>query len=223
VTVADAISLRLGRLDSCAVSDALDKLGLSGAVTGLQNLSTVRRIAGRVRTVKLVAAEQPRAIGGPPKHLGASAIEAAAAGEIIVMEQRTGRDAACWGGLLSLAARLRGVAGVIAEGPVRDVDDARRVDLPVFARSATARTARGRVAEAGTDVEILVGEVTVNAGDYVIADASGVVFIRRADAETVLAEAERIFAREAAMAQDIMRGQPVGQVMGASYEHMLKG
>ena len=53
----DELIARLSRLDSCAVSDALDKLGLTGAVTGIRRLSSERRIAGRVLTVKLDRAE----------------------------------------------------------------------------------------------------------------------------------------------------------------------
>ena len=49
--------VRLLKLDSCAVSDALDKLGLKGSVTGLERYSTDRRIAGRVVTVTLGPAE----------------------------------------------------------------------------------------------------------------------------------------------------------------------
>ena len=46
---------RLNRLDVCAVSDAMDKLGLRGGVSGLDQRSSTRRIAGRVLTVRLVA------------------------------------------------------------------------------------------------------------------------------------------------------------------------
>ena len=56
-----------------------------------------------------------------------------------------------------------------------------------------------------------------------IADASGIVFIAADKAEDVIATAETIAAREAAMTKDVLAGQPVSQVMGASYEHMLKG
>src|SRR5512147_756357 len=114
----DQIAQRLAQLDTCAVSDALDKLGLKGCVTGLAALSVAQRIAGRVRTVKLVAKGAGGVASGPPRHLGTSAIEAAGAGEIIVIEQRSGVDAGSWGGILSLGAKLRGVAGVIADGPV---------------------------------------------------------------------------------------------------------
>ena len=209
---------RLTRLDSCAVSDALDKLGLSGAVTGIQRFSTDRRIVGRVLTVKLDRAEGR----ANTRHLCTAAIEAAEPGDIIVVEQRTGLDAASWGGNLSLGAKVRGVAGVIVEGPVRDVDDSRRLDFPVFARNATARTARGRIVEVATNEPIRVGEVTVSPGDYAIADASAVVFIAAAEMERVIQTAEQIMAREEAMAQAIREGQPISQVMGANYEQMLK-
>src|ERR1700689_5364369 len=99
--MADDIAIRLARLDSCAVSDALDKLGLPAAVTGLPPRSVLRRIAGKVHTVKLVAKDHAPQAAGAPRHLGTTAIEACAPGEIIVVEQRTGIDAGSWGGILS--------------------------------------------------------------------------------------------------------------------------
>ena len=50
---------RLNRLDACAVSDAMDKLGLRGVVTGIHQYSTQRKIAGRVLTVKLIGCGDP--------------------------------------------------------------------------------------------------------------------------------------------------------------------
>ncbi|HXY79591.1 MAG TPA: RraA family protein, partial [Candidatus Bathyarchaeia archaeon] len=104
---------RLKQLDCCAVSDALDKLGLEGAVTGIAQLSTSRRIAGRVLTVKLGVGQPPP---GKPRHVSTTAIEAAQPGDIIVVEQHSGVNAASWGGILTLGAKLRGVAGAIADG-----------------------------------------------------------------------------------------------------------
>lgn len=215
---------RLNRLDCCAVSDALDKLSLRDrVVSGLEQRSTTRRIAGRVVTYRLVPADKaPPPTGGAPRHLGTTAIELAQPGEVIVVEQRTGLDAGSWGGILTLGAKVRGVAGVIADGPVRDVDEARAYDFPVYCRALTAKTARGRVAEAEVNQRITVGDVTVDAGDYVIADASGVAFIPAGDVERVLDAAEAIAGRETAMAKALLAGQPIAQVMGADYEHMLR-
>ena len=215
----DDLIARLSRVDSCAVSDALDKLDLPSAVSGIHRFSTGRRIAGRVLTVTLaLAGGRP----GPSRHLCTAAIEAAQPGDIIVVEQRTGLDAASWGGNLSIGAQVRGVVGVIVEGPVRDIDDSRRLDFPVFARAHTPRTARGRIVEVATNEPVTVGEVTVRPGDYVVADGSGVSFIPQARIERVLATAESIVEREEAMAAAIRGGTPITQVMGANYERMLK-
>jgi len=210
---------RLKQLDCCAVSDALDKLGLAGAVTGIAQLSTSRRIAGRILTVKLGVGEPPP---GKPRHVSTTAIEAAQPGDIIVVEQHSGVNAASWGGILTLGAKLRGVAGAIADGPVRDIDESRQLDFPVFGTSVTTFTARGRIVELATGEPITIRGIRVKPGDYVIADGSGVVFIAAENIERVLATAEEIFAREAAMAQALREGKPITEVMGANYENMLR-
>jgi regulator of RNase E activity RraA len=210
---------RLARLDCCAVSDALDKLGLTGVVTGLQRLSTTRRIAGRAVTVKLGAGIAPP---GPARHLGTTAIEASRPGDVIVVEQRSGIDAGCWGGILALGAKMRGVSGVVADGPVRDIDEAMSHDFPVFARACTAHTARGRIVELATNGPVTIGDVAVMPGDYVLADGSAVVFVSPENIERVLEAAELIAAREASMAAALAAGAPIVEVMDARYEHMLK-
>lgn len=209
---------RLQKLDSCAVSDALDKLGLKGSVTGIRRYTTEQRIAGRVLTVKLDRAEGRT----NTRHLCTAAIEAANPGDIIVVEQSTGLDAASWGGNLAIGAKMRGVAGVIVEGPARDIDDCSRLEFPVFARTHTARTARGRIVEVATGEPITVGDVIVTPGDYVVADGSAVVFIAQSEIARVVETAESIAAREEAMAQALREGVPISQVMGTNYETMLK-
>ena len=174
---------RLRRLDCCAVSDAFDRLGLTGVVTGVPQQSGTGRIAGRAVTFKVGLGDpQP----GPPRHLGTTAVETAGPYDVIVVEQRSGLDAGCWGGLLTLGAKLRGVAGVIADGPVRDIDEAQAYGFPVFTRVLTARTARGRVVELGCNGPIAFHGVRVDAGDFVMADSSAIVVIRAADIVRVL-------------------------------------
>jgi regulator of RNase E activity RraA len=215
----DDIITRLNRLDCCAVSDAMDKLGLRGVVTGIHQYSTQRKIAGRVLTVKLgIDDGRPTAA----RHLSTTAIEMANPGDVFVVEQRTGVDAAAWGGNLSLGAKVRGVAGVICEGPARDIDECREHDFPVYARDHTCTTARGRLIEVATNEPITVGTILVSAGDYVVADASAVVFIRAADIQRVLDTAENIVEKEKLMAEAIRTGTPISTVMGADYESMLK-
>jgi len=210
---------RMKRLDCCAVSDALDKLGLTGVVLGLVPLTSTRHIVGRVLTIKLGVGAPPP---GKPRHIGTTAIESAQPGDIIVVEQRSGLPVASWGGILARGAKMRRLAGVIAEGPARDLDEARQLDFPVFARGATPITARGRIVELANNVPVTIGDVEVRPGDYAIADASGVAFVSAENIERVLAAAEEIARREAAMVRALRKGQRITEVMGASYESMLK-
>jgi 4-hydroxy-4-methyl-2-oxoglutarate aldolase len=207
---------RLRRLDACAVSDALDRLKLKGVVIGVPRQAGQGRIAGRVITVKL-GNGQPST-----RHLGTTAVELAGPADIIVVEQHASREAGSWGGLLSLGASVRGVAGVIVDGPVRDIDEARALEFPVFTRTLTAKTARGRIAELGTNVPISFEGFTVRPGDYAIADSSAVVFIAASEIDRVLDAAEAIVAKEEAMANALRAGEPIGTVMDGNYEHMLR-
>jgi 4-hydroxy-4-methyl-2-oxoglutarate aldolase len=217
--MSDPIAARLAAFDCCALSDALDSLGIPGAVTGLAATLPGTRIAGRVHTVKLAAGKPPP--GAPVRHLCAAAIDASGPGEVIVIEQRTGIEAGSWGGILSRGARMKGVAGVISEGLVRDVDEAREIGFPIFCRGFTALTARGRVHEEATDVPIRVGDVTVEPGFYVVADSSAAVFVAPADAERVLTTVETIAAREAEIIRRLEAGESASAALGANYEHML--
>jgi regulator of RNase E activity RraA len=210
---------RLTRLDSCALSDALDRLGLSGAVSGIRPLTGPHRIAGRVVTVKLVASSGQ----AMKQHLATAAIEASGPGDVLVIEHRSRDDCAGWGGILSRAARARRIEGTVVDGAVRDVDESREIGYPVFARGAVPATARGRVVEESWNLPVDVSGVTVHPGDFVIADGSGVVFVAKSRVDEVLAAAEEIAARERAMAEAVESGKPVSRVMGGGYESMLGG
>ncbi len=229
--MADDHATRLARLDACAVSDedglvglpqlhALDQLGLPPSVTGLAPRAAKGRVSGSVITVRLAAGKAPE--GAPPRHLCTTAIDLAEPGQVIVVEQRTGIECAGWGGILSNAARGRGVVGVIVEGLARDVDEAAEIGFQIYARGSTARTARGRIHEAATGEAITVGDLTVATGDWVVADGSGAAFVPADRIEDVLAAAERIASREAGMTKAVLAGHPVSSVMGGDYEQLLE-
>jgi 4-hydroxy-4-methyl-2-oxoglutarate aldolase len=210
---------RLGRLDVCTVSDALDALGLAGVVTGLRPLWEGARAVGRAVTMRL--AEGPPPPGAPKVHLGSAAIEASGPQSVIVVDNEGRLGMGSWGGLLSLAASVRGVAGVVSDGACRDVDEARELRFPVFARGVVAHTARQRAHEASVGTPVRLVDTTVHPGDLILADGSGVVVVPVEDAERILETAERIASREAGMAADLRAGTPVSHVLGGSYEDML--
>lgn len=205
--MSDAATERLGKIDSCAVSDALDALGLKGTVKGIGAIAAARRIAGRVQTVKL----GPASGNIPKRHLCSAAVDAANEGDVIVIENLSTEIAAGWGGILSRAAKTKGLAGTIVEGPARDADESDEIGYPVYARSATSFTARGRIAEHAWDIPISVGGVDVEPGDMVIADGSGVVFVPKASETEVLDKARgnrRPRGRHGRRRRDGQAGQP---------------
>jgi len=218
---------RLRALDTCAVSDALDKHGLPCAIGGLRPLAAPRPAAGRAITVLLgVPAAVPVSVpapspGAPKRHLSTAAVDASGPGDVIVVAHQGRTDCAGWGGLLSRAAVVRGIDGVVVDGVARDLAEAAAVGLPVYASGSTAVTARGRAVEVCWGEPVEFAGVPVAPGDLVLADAGGVVVIPSAHAEAVLATAERIAATEAAMAAALDAGRPVSEVMGASYEELI--
>jgi len=210
---------RLGRLDSCVASDALDALGLDGVLTGIAPRWEGARAFGRAVTMEL--AEGPTPAGLPMVHLGVQAITRCGPRDVIVIGNSGRVGMGSWGGLLSVGALAQGVSGVITDGACRDVDEARDLRFPVFARGTTARTARGRVHEVSCGDPILIGSVTVRTGDLVLADGSAVVVITADKADEVLTKAEEIMTKETAMADEIRAGASLATVLGVGYENML--
>ena len=205
-------------LDSCAVSDALDSMGLPPSAVGIAPLTVPQKIAGSIITVKLLPGSPP---GGSNRHLGTAAIAAASPGQIIAIQHAPGIECAGWGGVLSVGAQLRGVGGVILDGPARDIDEARALEFPVYATSAIARTARGRVYEADFNCAVDISGIAVAPGDYALADASAVVFVPARHVDEILRRAKRIVAREQLMVEALRNGQQVTDVVGRDYEAML--
>jgi 4-hydroxy-4-methyl-2-oxoglutarate aldolase len=216
-------SAALARLDACLLSDTLDALGLTGQVDGLRPLWEGARLAGRAVTTRLVPVgqEQSKVAPTPRAHLGVSAIELAQRGEVIVVDNGGRTEMGAWGGLLSLAATLRGVAGVVVDGACRDVDEARQLGFPVFGRTGAVRTARGRVLEVDVGGPVTLGATAIDTGDYIVADASGVVTIRAHDMERVLSAALGLKTREDDMTRRLRDGAALRSVLSGDYESML--
>jgi 4-hydroxy-4-methyl-2-oxoglutarate aldolase len=215
----DELLERLSKLDTCAASDALDRLGLRGATIGIRPVWLCPRIVGRAVTCKI----KPAGLEKSKQHLGTPAIDATKAGEVIVIDNGGRKDVSAWGGLLSLASKLKGLSGVVIDGACRDVDESRDVGFPVYARAVVPVTARGRIMQDSTNEEIEFGGVQVHAGDLVIGDGSGVVIIPASRAAEVIAEAEKIAGHEAKMAEAIRSGRSVVEVMETlGYEAMLR-
>ena len=137
---------RLRALDACAVSDALDTLGLPGAVTGIRPLWPVGRVvAGRARTVQAGAEAEP----ARPARTSRARDRGRRQGDVLVIANGGRTDVSCFGGILTQAAVKRGMAGVAIDGACRDIAESEELDLPIFGRAVVPVSARGRIVQIG--------------------------------------------------------------------------
>ena len=214
----EAIIERLIKLDTCAVSDALDSLNLKGATWGVRPQWPCPKIAGRAVTMKI----KPAGLQQPTQHLGTAPIEAAQPGDVIVIDNGGKLEFSCWGGLLALSAKLKGVSGVVIDGASRDIDEARELEFPVYARSVVPMTARNRVVQESYNQEIQFAGVQCHPGDLVLADGSGIIIVPREKEIEVVAAAEAIYAKEQEMAAGIRKGYSGLEMLEKlGYEQML--
>ncbi|GAA1532787.1 diguanylate cyclase [Actinomadura kijaniata] len=200
---------RFAALDSAAVSDALDRLGLPCGVGGIGPVWGPAAVVGFAVTVGL----EPRAEGPAGAHIITTAVERCDDQSVIVVDNQGRTDVSCWGGILSLGASLRGVRGVVADGACRDVAEARELGFPVFARGSVPATARGRLRQRSTGEPVGVAGLTVEQGDVVVADESGLAVVPRERAEEVVRIATAIVTRERAIAGEVRAGAPLSRAM----------
>lgn len=205
----DTLLKDFARLDSAAVSDALDALGLPSGLGGFRPQWGRLTLVGLAATVQL----EPYVPGPSGAHIGSSAVARSGPRHVIVVANEGRTDVSCWGGLLTRGASLNGVRGVVADGACRDVGEARQYGFPVYAKGRTPVTARGRLRQSSTGVPVVIDGVTVHQGDVVLADETGVVFVPIAAAPEVLRLATAVALREQAIADDLDAGLSLPEAM----------
>ena len=215
----DQYRSRFLKLSTTNLSDAMDKVGVRGAVIGIRPLYDCPRIVGRAVTIKVTAAGMMKS----KHHLGVQAIDSSEEGDIIVIDNRGDLNNNCWGEVLSMGAKMKGVSGVVVDGAARDIDMCNEFEFPVYARGTIPITARGRIMQESFNAVIRIGDVQVRPGDIIMADINGVVVIPVEKVDEVLEAAEDIFKKEAAMVRDLKNGVSMLEVDHKySYENMLK-
>lgn len=177
----DELLERSERLSSGEIADTkLDSVTVLRADIGA--LHTDCSVVGPVRTAML----DPSALCAP-----VGTLEDADEGEVVVIDTDGCIDEAVWGDLLSAYAIERGVGGIVTNGAMRDVSGVRELGFPAFARELTPRGPTGSE-EAERNVPVTVGGASIQPGDILVGDETGVVVIERDAAEDVLAAAEDV-------------------------------
>lgn len=189
MTETTSVEHRLSALDTPAISDALDRLGIDGQALGIRAVDRRFRTVGRAFTVRML----PRGLSG--KNVG-DYIDDVPTGHVVAIDNGGRLDATVWGDILTTVAHRDGVAGTVIDGVCRDVGRSIDLGYPIFSRGNTMRTGKDRVSAEAYGEAIQIGGVRVEAGDWVVGDADGIVVVPDVRVADILAAAEEIAATE---------------------------
>jgi 4-hydroxy-4-methyl-2-oxoglutarate aldolase len=140
------------------------------------------------------------------------ALNVAERGQILVLANGGGTQGALWGDVACTFAAQKGVAGVVADGPVRDIDALREMDFPVWATSISPSHPEKR-GPGSVNVPIVVDGVLVEPGDVIVADGDGVLAIPQAHLARTLEGARQRAEREVAIRKRIKAGESLFQIL----------
>src|SRR6185503_13568277 len=180
-----------------SVSDAVELVtGKNGTMRYDMKLMTGANLVGRAVTALAKPAPAEQATPALSTKHSVEMIDEAKPGEVGVIVMEGTLEIAAMGNLMATAAKVRGMAGMVLDGAIRDVWDIRRMGLTVYARSISPRTAVGHYATVAKNVPVECAGITVRPGDIIVADEDGVVVVPKERAEEVLKKAQEIDDRE---------------------------
>lgn len=202
--------------DTPAVSDALDRLGISGQAFNIMPLTNYKKVTvGPAFTVRYVPASDP------PGSVG-NFIDDVAIGDVVVIDNGGRTDCTVWGDIMTQYAGLRGIAGSVIDGVCRDVNRAIADDYPLFIAGRWMRTGKDRVQVGGINEPISIGKIRVNPRDIAVADANGVVIVPRNRAREVAEVAQSIEKCETRIREMISSGHTIAAAREKLGYHTLQ-
>ena len=219
----DSLLERYRQLDDLtgAVSDALDQLGLMGAVPACvlgPNLPQPRLVgqAVTVRNVERLESPTRAAASGQGRMGEHEAYNQAEPGDVVVIEGLAG--VSNMGGQSATLASRSACAGAVIDGGYRDPGAARALGFPIWSRGVTPITGKWRLETVEINGRVRIAGVAVDAGDLVLADEAGIVFVPFAQAAVVLAEAERVDVGDSRQKGDIAAGIDLATLAATRYK-----
>jgi 3-hexulose-6-phosphate synthase / 6-phospho-3-hexuloisomerase len=187
----------------CSTSNVSDAMHRKGAMDGgIVARLPGSRIAGRALTVFTADGDWAKPV---------EAIDQAQPGDVLVIDQR-GTQTAMWGELASHSSLVKGIAGVVVDGAVRDIDDIRGMGFPVWSRWVVPNAGEPKgFGEIGAEVRC--GGQAVRTGDWIVADDMGVVVVPQEDAQEVANRSVEVHERENRLREEIKRGKTLSSVL----------
>jgi len=175
-----------------------DALGGKGVLDpAIKPLDVRMRFAGTALTVDTGARDNLAAL---------AALDFAQPGDVLLFGAGGHTGAACVGDILVKIAKAKGVAAIVTDGAVRDVDDILPLGLPVFCRAITPSSAFPS-GPGAIGLPMALGDVAIQPGDLVMGDRDGVVVVARTELAEVRARLDDVIAKEAELQARVDAGE----------------
>jgi len=198
------------RLATSTIGNVLDELGVGGLIVNLRPLVAGRPFCGPAVTAREICG--PFGTYTPADFKVGAILDAAAAGDVVVIAN-DGAPVSTWGGLASLAAKTKGIAGTVIDGGARDVEEVEAHGYSIHARHLVPTGGRKRIRIEDIGAPITVDGVAVSPGDIIIADGTGIACVPLDNAAAVLEMAQKFDANDRESARLIQSGASLSEAM----------
>lgn len=203
------------KLDTTSISDALDRLGITGGLLGIKPVVHDITICGQAFTVHYVPC------GGVKGTVG-DFLDDVEPGQVVVIDNSGREYCTVWGDLMSITATRIGVAGTIIDGVCRDIPAIKKIGYPIFTKGTYMVTGKDRVYVDAVNIPVSISGVQVKPGDVVVGDETGVLVIPIERAEEILSVAQEIAQKEAIIEEAIKNGATLREARAKSGYHQLQ-
>ncbi|MFH5821269.1 ribonuclease activity regulator RraA [Georgenia sp. AZ-5] len=193
-TPSPAVLAALEQVSTATITTQLMARGLRNAfLQGLTYANPARpRLVGRAFTLRCIPAREDLdvlSVFQDYDHPQRKAVESVGPGDVLVIDARGRTRAASLGHILATRVKVRGAAGIVTDGALRDMAGIERLDLPVFSAGAAPTTNLALHHVVDMQLPIACAEVAVYPGDIMVGDRDGVVCVPAHLAEEVAHEA----------------------------------
>jgi 3-hexulose-6-phosphate synthase / 6-phospho-3-hexuloisomerase len=190
----------LTRVSTPNISDAMHR---KGAMHGLFSVNPGLKMVGPAVTVQTFEGDWAKTV---------EAIDTAQSGDVIVIYNGGSDQVAPWGELATLSCINKGVSGVVIDGAVRDIDDIRRLEFPVFARAVVPNAGEPK-GFGEINAEIRCAGQTVHPEDYIVGDDNGIVVVPKERAYEIARRSVEVEKNESRIRDEITKGSTLSKVL----------
>lgn len=227
--LSDELATKINSVGTATLSSQLRKRGLNTvSIDGLTPTQPGKRLVGRARTLRFIPGREDLFTShGGGFNAQKQAFDSLGEGEVLVIDARGERGTGTVGDILALRARVRGAAGIVTDGGVRDLDAVTALGLPTYHAGAHPAVLGRRHVPWETDVTIACGGTAVQPGDIIVGDSDGVLVIPPALIDELVDDAieqerqERFIAEQVGAGESVDGLYPMNAEWKARYELWL--